>query len=304
MISIYTHTSNPLKKEFWKWIARKILKKYSGPDAVLDSLKRGLTELQVPFKINPLFTKKDSVVHVLSSIKVLEQMIQKKKKGDIKKLIAGPNLVIHPHDNNKILNSEEIDTILVVSQWTYEFYSKHLSEIKEKLSIWPAGVKIPPESSKTKKEYCIIYKKNVSDDIFNTAVLNLKKNNIDYVLLNYSNFNQKKYFDLLNEASFMIYLQEVESQGIALQEAWIRNVPTLVWNKESFVYPNGEKVFGNIAAPFLTEECGLFFKDKGDFEEKLDLFLKNIDKFQPRRYCMENLSDKKSAEIYVKILNQ
>lgn len=304
MITIYTHTNNPLTIEFWKWIARKILRKYSGPDAVLDSLTRGLTELQVPFRVNPLYVSKSSTVHVLNGIKVLEEMIQKKQSGTIKKLIAGPNLVILPHDNNEILNSKEIDNILVVSQWTHDFYCKNLSEIKEKISIWPAGVRIPRKSPLAKKSFCIVYKKNVPDDIFNEVLVQLKKNNIDYVLLNYSNFNQKKYFNLLNEASFMIYLQEVESQGIALQEAWVRDVPTLVWNKESFTYSNGEEVFGNIAAPFLTEKCGLFFKDKESFENSLDLFIKNIDNFRAKTYCIENLSDKKSAEIYVKILNQ
>ncbi|MCX6716964.1 MAG: hypothetical protein NTV72_03500 [Candidatus Taylorbacteria bacterium] len=102
----------------------------------------------------------------------------------------------------------------------------------------------------------------------------------------------------------MIYLQEVESQGIALQESWAKDVPTLVWNKEFFVYPNiNYKVSDeNISAPYLTEQNGMFFKNAEEFDNKLPIFIKKLKYFTPGQFCRENLSIEKSTEIYANII--
>ena len=304
MISIYTHTNNPLKKEFWKYIAKKTINKYSGPDAVLDSLKRGLTELNVPFEVNPLKPKYDTV-HVLSGIEVLKEMINKKSCRKIKKLIIGPNLVTNPHDNNNIISNSNIDIILLPSEWTRIFYINLLPEISDHTYIWPAGTNTNNIYINKNKSKCIIYKKDVDINIYNTVIEELKQRNIDYKLIEYGKYKHKNYLDILNkEANYMIYLQKVESQGLSLQEAWARNVATLVWNPESFTYPDGQTVYGKISAPYLTDESGLFFKDKFDFKNKFNLFLKNINTFKPREYCIKKLSDKISSEEYIKIITK
>ncbi len=302
MITIYTHTNNLLKKEFWKYVAKKAIGKYSGPDAVLDSLKRGLTELNIPFKINPYIRKYDKV-HVLAGISVLQKMINLKQKGKIKTLIAGPNLVVTPSDKNKIICNPSIDTILIPSEWTKEFYETEAPEIKNKIQLWPAGTKIPVANSTQKTNECIVFKKDVPTELYESIIKELKSRKINHTLIEYGKYTSEEYFKVLNDSKYMIYLQKVESQGLALQEAWARDIPTLVWNPGSFTYPNGHTIYGKISAPYLNDANGLFFKDIQQFPEKLDMFLKNIDSFAPRKYCVENLSDKGSAEIYINIIS-
>jgi hypothetical protein len=301
MISIYTHTNNPLKKEFWKYIAKKAIRKYSGPDAVLDSLKRGLTELNIPFQINPYIRKYDTV-HVLAGISILENMISKKEQGKIKTLIAGPNLVVMPSDKNNIICSPYIDAILLPSEWTKEFYEKEAPSIAHKTNLWPAGTQIPTLQKAEKTNDCIVFKKDVPIEIFDSIIEELKLKKIKHTVIEYGKYKYPDYLKVLNKSKYIIYLQKVESQGLALQEAWSHNIPTLVWNPGFFTYANGHTLYGKISAPYLNDANGIFFKDIEEFPKKLDLFLKNIDDFTPRKYCIENLSDKVSAEKYIGII--
>ena len=100
----------------------------------------------------------------------------------------------------------------------------------------------------------------------------------------------------------MIYLSESESQGLALQEAWIRNVPTLVWDG-GYWQCGKYKWQGSSSAPYLTKDCGMFFKGKEDFINKFETFLKNLPNFQPREYSLENFTDETATKNYLKIIN-
>ena len=106
----------------------------------------------------------------------------------------------------------------------------------------------------------------------------------------------------MEETKFLIYLQESESQGMALQEAWAHNVPTLVWNSITTSPLTGSKTYEKVAAPYLTDESGEFFKDFEEFKNKLQKFIEKLNYFRPAEYCKNNLSIEKSAEIYVNII--
>jgi len=102
----------------------------------------------------------------------------------------------------------------------------------------------------------------------------------------------------------MIYLVESESQGLALAEAWLRNVPTFVWNRGYWQYGNYSWRDDKISAPYLTDECGLFFRDYNDFKEKLPLFLTKLSQFQPRKYALNNFIDVITTRKYLEIINE
>ncbi len=274
-----------------------------GPDAVLASLERGLLEIGVPYKLNGKIAKTDTV-HVLSGIEALEEMIYLKKIGRINKLIAGPNIVVLPTEQESLLADSSVDKIITNSIWTRDLYASLIPERKKDIIIWAAGVIVPSEhvTPIQSREYCLVFKKNTDESLYQYVVDSLKEKEIPFKQVTYGQYDQKEYFDLLSKASCMIYLQEVESQGLALQEAWVRDVPTLVWNKGSFTYPKGPTVTGNIAAPYLTDACGELFGGKEDFLDKLAYILKNISNYTPRNYTIQYLSDKISAENYVKLL--
>lgn len=302
MLTILTHPPTPFSIETFKYHIRRLFGNNRGPLSVLGSLKDGLEKNHVAFQINPSKRNTCANVHVLSGIEALKYSIGLKKAGKIDQLIAGPNLVITPLDYNKILCNPEIDAVLVPSEWIKKFYSDLAPEISNKIFIWPAGTNMDNINLKERRTECIVYKKDVPDEVYNSIIHALKKRKIKFVLIEYGKFNREKYFKLLERSKFMIYLQAVESQGIALQEAWARNVPTLVWNKGSFTYPDGQTVTGNISAPYLNEQTGMFFENTNTFEDTLEKFMSNLSTFNPHQYCQYNLSDTVSAEKYVNIV--
>jgi hypothetical protein len=295
MISIYTHTNNPTKKEFWKWLVKKAIKKYSGPDAVLDSLIRGLTELNIPFEINPL-KPKYSTIHVLSGVEELKDAIKHKKINQT--LIAGPTIVTTPDDQDKILLDNKIDIILTPSKWVTDLYVSLFPELNKKILSWPAGVEIPSENYK-KNGDILLFKKNISNEVFEKVKKVLDEQKVHYSIFEYGKFSHKDYIEKLKSISYMIYLQKSESQGIALQEAWAYNVPTLVYQNTTWTYKTHTWNDLSLSAPYLTSQSGLFFS----LETFKDIMLKlKTYTFEPKEYCLNKLSDLQSAKILVNII--
>ncbi|MDI6883461.1 MAG: hypothetical protein QMC93_03320 [Patescibacteria group bacterium] len=287
-----------------KRVAKKILfiPNY-GPSAVLESLLRGFHTLGVDYQVNPGAKEVSNMVCVISGINALRWAIGAKKKGKIKKIIAGPNLVITPNDTDGILLDETIDLVVVPSEWIENFYASFKPEFDKKIRVWAAGVENPWRFQEKPREGCLVYKKRVDDNLFNFVIHHLKSQNIDYKLIKWGRYKKERYFDLLNKAEFMIYLSESESQGIALQEAWMRNVPTLVWNRGYWEWKDYEWQESS-SAPYLAEDCGMFFKDKEDFVNKFNTFIKNLSNFKPREYSLKKFTDEISASNYLKIINE
>ncbi len=285
-----------------------------GPDAVLDSLTRGLREKNISFNINPPENELADVVHALSGVDSLKLALRLKSKGLVKKVIAGPNISVLPTKHESILLDPQIDTIIVPSAWVKEAYIKDAAgtvkgniDVGQKIQVWPSGVKIPSKETsaqESEKNNILIFKKDAPEDIFDYVIKTLKEKQCTYTVLRYGFFLQETYFKLLYRSRAMIYLQRVESQGIALQEAWALNVPTLIWNKGSFTYPGSTiTVYGKVSSPYLTEACGDTFSGIADFNEQFDSFIKNLPSYSPNAHCSENLSDAASIDRYLKIIN-
>jgi len=274
-----------------------------GPSAVLASLIRGFDILDVDYQLNPKTQDISDIICVLSGVSTLKWAIKKKKERKIKKIIAGPNIVITPKDAKGILLNEMIDLVVVPSQRVKDFYSSFQEGFGERIRVWPAGVEICPQP-KEKREGCLIYKKNIDESLFDFILKYLKSQNIDYKIIKYGRYKKEKYFEILNKIKFMIYLSKSESQGLALQEAWIKDVPTLVWDRGYWQYQNYKLQDDRINIPYLTEECGISFKDKDDFMDKLNIFIKNLSNFKPREYSLENFTNKITTQNYLKIVNE
>ena len=285
---------------FWmKKVIRKVMKIQRGPDVVLKSLTRGLDKTNTRHNVNPNLGEMSETVHVISNVEALKWAIQEKKAGKIKTLVTGPNITLLPSDDGKILCDPAIDIILLPSEWTKDAYAKDCPEIEGKIKVWPSGVEIP-EQSLRKKNTFIVFKKQYDENAYNKIIEKLEQSQVQFKVLVYGSFNQRQYFDLLEEAKGMIYLQKSESQGIALQEAWARNVPTLVSNSLSYTYAaTNVTVSGQISAPYLTNEAGMFFDNSGEFPKKLTEFIEKIETFTPREYCIKKLSDEASARTYI-----
>lgn len=308
MLYILTRTNKWWHLEHWKHLARQASRTNRGPRSVYESLARGLKKKNIAYEINSNITTTDSetVLHVISGVQALRDGITMKKRGQISKLIAGPNIVITPTDHDSIITDPTIDTILVPSKWIQDLYALCDPTLVNRTKIWPAGVEIPESSTSEVKSYafdCLVFKKHIPKAMYANIIDELKKRNTSYQVITYGSYTPADYFDLLSKCRYMIYLQNVESQGLALQEAWARNIPTLVWNPGVFTYPQGYTIHGNICAPYLSEANGAYFKNTEDFPVSLENFIAHLPSFHPREDCIRRLSDEASIEIYTRILD-
>ena len=98
----------------------------------------------------------------------------------------------------------------------------------------------------------------------------------------------------------MIYFGAHESQGIAMQEAWSRDVPTLVFEKK-FFFHNKKKYLAS-SSPYLTSACGFFFKNFKQFTLKFNYII--YSKLYPRNWIMKNMSQKKSLNKLLYIIKK
>jgi hypothetical protein len=291
-----------LYNEYFSFFAKlkKLLGKPArGPEAVFKSLTTGLTEIGQKFLVNQPFSEQMDTVCVLSGVGVLKQAIKYKQQGRIKILVAGPNIVVEPNESNGILKSPYIDKILVPSEWVKDFYISLVPELGEKIVVWPAGVTDAGEKS-PKAKTIIIYDKTDSAGLVNQLKTFIESQGYKVKIVLYGKVRHEQYLQDLKQSQCMIYLSDSESQGLAMFEAWMANVPTLVWNRGYMLY-KGIKWSGNTSAPYLCKETGSFFKDLEEFKKVFGQFLRQD--FSPRRWVKNNATDKISAENFLKIIN-
>jgi hypothetical protein len=280
-----------------------------GPKIVQENLIRGLRGLGVPIVLNPRRKNLSRMVGVLSNVEALNWIITEKKAGRIDILVAGPNLVVTPFENDSILLDPAIDIVVTPSAWVSEYYRDLAPELEHKTAEWAVGIdtrKWRP-SGKLERKYWLIYDKTRYGgkkelDVVEKA---LKKRKLEYRRLIYGRYTPTIYLSALQEAHAMVVISPTESQGIAQFEAWSCDVPTVVWDRGYFEYNGLRYEKSKISSsPYLTKECGERFKTAEMFEEALELFLLNINNYSPRTYVIRNYSLIESARRYVSLFNE
>jgi len=284
----------------WKSMNKDL---YGGHYAVTRSLVQGLKELKFGFNYNPNCLKElaDTVL-VLSDLDALRQMIRLKRIGRINKILAGPNLVVIPSDDRELIAAPEIDTYLVNSKWTLQAYIDDEPLLSRNCISWAAGVDTQywkPASLMTLDKKILLYHKNAPQDLCDFCVL--KVSELGYIpdIIRYSEYDFELYLKKLHSCDAVIFLSQSESQGIALAEAWSTDLPTLVWNPGSITYNN--KVIESSSAPYLTSQTGMFFKGRSDFEQAFLSLIKTKEQFSPRKWVLENMSDRLCATNLLRI---
>lgn len=288
-------------KKFLKVILYKLkLKSHleGGPKQVLLNLIKSLKKSKIKFNINPFFESDIAeTCIVLSGKKELQRCINYKKKNVISHLIAGPNIVVTPNDFNYILFSKEINKIVVPSNWVKNIYQKFGISSK-KIFIWFSGVNIFKNENK-KKDQILVYIKN-NNKLIKPCLNYLKKKNYKFKIIHYGFYAKEYYYSMINRSILMIYFGAHESQGIAMQEAWSRDVPTLVFEKK-FFFHNKKKYLAS-SSPYLTSACGFFFKNFKQFTLKFNYII--YSKLYPRNWIMKNMSQKKSLNKLLYIIKK
>lgn len=272
---------------------------------VTRSLIDGFNALGVDFNYNPSYSTIGDTVIILSNIQAIYQCIELKQKGKIKKILAGPNLVILPFDHNRILTHPAIDRCIVPSDWVKIAYEACEPLLKGRIGVWFAGVDVNywnPISPKVENSNVLVYWKTEPESFCNQVELLLRSYGWNPIRVRYGNYNSLHFKNLLEQSRFAVFISITESQGLALAEAWSMNVPTLVWNNGNLAYQGF--IFSVVSAcPYLTKSTGKEWKTLNELEEILKNYLLHEKSFNTRDWTLNYMSDRVSAQCILKIID-
>jgi hypothetical protein len=245
-----------------------------------------------------------SAKRLSSGIAALRQAIELKRRGKIKKLLAGPNLAVFSTDSNNIISAKEIDICLVPSDWVKLAYEEDSPELKSKIKSWPAGVDEnfwQPDNA-LPKDKILVYQKNAPQELFDEVLIKLKWLGLEPIKIVYNKYKLEDFKKALDESALAILLSRSESQGIALQETWAMDVPTFCWQADELVF-NGRRYSLFSAYPYLTEQTGKKWQSIDDLGKLLIDFKNKKILFSPRSWIKNNLTDELSAQKLLTIIN-
>lgn len=279
--------------------------KYRGHFAVTRSLVEGLQSIGASFNYNPLFPwQLAETVIVLAGANTLRQAIRFKKQGRIKKLFAGPNIVVYSSDYNSLLAAPEVDAAITPCEWVSDIYVEDNPTLKDRIFSWPAGVDVDywrPDPAIQCDQILIFEKQNKGPVGPITPYVNyLRTLGWKVQVIQYGSFTHSHYLRELQKSCLMLGFVVCESQGIAWAEAWACNVPTLIFRKNTNVYQG--RHYKNSTAPYLNPKNGLFFDDFKDFKSQFEYWQSNRIQFAPREWTLANMSDEVCAsKLYKKV---
>lgn len=293
------------------WRKRQVPPVYGGHFAVTRSIVEGVAKAGLPVNYNPIMMRDVSErVHVFG-VQNLKQMINWKRKGIIKQLTCGPNVVVRSADRNSILASPEIDAVFNHCDWACEFWALDHPELRNRCLRWAAGVDTnfwKPLDDSVRNRILVFDKRREDDDPerVNRYIKYLQNLGWPVDVLTRSGqqgYTLEQYRSLLQRAALMVgFTLGSESQGIAWAEAWATNVPTLILQQTKNSY-QGLHYRCN-TAPFLTPHTGLFFDNFDNFQQQFEIWQCGHHIFQPREWVLAKMSDEYCAiDMYDKVMN-
>jgi hypothetical protein len=275
-----------------------------GDVAVLASMLRGLRRLGVRFNCNPKREARIApVVIVQSDLDALRYALELKSRGVIQTLLAGPNLVVLPHEHGGMLADPRIDICLVPSDWVKVAYEEDAPALVGRIQVWAAGVderRWSPARSRNRSDHrhVLLYSKTDSDGPARETTDVLERRNVDVEVVDYGAYDARSYRRVLSRCSLAVFLSRSESQGLALVEAWAMDVPTLVWDPGDLEYA-GHRYSQTSSAPYLTPLTGHTWKSTTE----LDRLVEHAPTagYSPRKWVVENMTAEIAAAKLVEI---
>lgn len=282
--------------------------KYGGHVAVTRSLIEGLDKIgYTDYNYRPIRESDIAEhVHVLAGVEILRYAIGLKERGCIKKLTAGPNVVIFSTDENSIISNQCIDLYLQPSQWTADFHIELNAAMENRCVAWPAGVdinKLKYKQNVKKRKQVLIYHKEESNQFCFRVDYLVRRHGYSTVIIKYGSYKFDEYIKILQESAFMVVIAGAESQGLYLAEAWAMDVPTICYESNYYKWQYGDCIkerIGNVSScPYLTKDTGVTFKELGELDDiisNIDMVLEDV---HPREWVVNNMTDEVCARRFL-----
>jgi hypothetical protein len=268
----------------------------NGPGKVIKNLINGLERIGQEYFLNEEEkVNEDSFVVCLQEHPVLYS-----KK--INNLIIGPNICTLPIDVDFVMK-QKYNKILVPSQWVFDKYKRWINT--DKIKIWASGVDTDffQDFSKEKKTNdCLIYfkRRNYEDLVYITKFL--KNKNQSFEIIEYGNYTEEYFLNLIKKSKYAFIIDSCESQGIAIQEMMSCNLPLFVWDVEFWNDRGEEYKVSATSIPYWNEICGIKETNRDLIFENFNLFLDKKEIFKPREFVLKNFNLEKQASDLLKAI--
>lgn len=283
---------------YWqrRWLSyRGKTRFYGGHPSVTRSLIQGLDALSIRYKLDPIvFPSHTTNVLVLSSTKALHYAIHLKKSGRIRRLFVGPNIPF-----NCTYNSDEaIDGFLNHTEEAFLRMRVKPSPLTTKY-LYPVGVDTDLwQPSDAVSVPCVLFFiKYTNPDIqalinqCTSFVVSLGFNVIPLYFNRKNRYIQSDFLSCLQKSQILVGFPKPcgESQGIAWSESWSANVPTLIYQGNSYLDLEIQRTPSS--APFLSQQTGDFFEGFTSFQETFSYWHQRKTVYSPRDWVLSNMSD-------------
>ena len=261
-----------------------------GPVKVISNLIRSLEDCGVEYSINHEKYEHNFMIYWNSDTYF--------KLNNKNSLLIGPQVWLW--DTN-FHHEHEYSKIIVPSKWVENLHSKYFPQLN--LLVWPVAIYKPDLYDVSQKTECLVYYKNRPVEHLNQILQKLNDKKISYVGLEYGNYSQDEFKEVLSEVKYCIIIDNTESQGIAIQEMMSLNKPLFVWDQDIWDYMGNEYIHEATSIPYWSEECGEYIKTIDEFDSKFEKFQNNLNSYCPEKYINRELSPKKSVEILLNHFN-
>lgn len=262
-----------------------------------ENLEKGLKMNNISFTTSHDITK---AKYVYSASKYINPA-----SHPTKKFIFGPQFSVFPNGVPRFNNVNKNAKYIVPSLWVKHFWEEYKYN-NIPLHIYPVGVDTDKFKPGTKKNKIFIYFKRRDPNELNFVLNFVKSKNIEYKVFDYmQKYKEIDYINYVKECKFGIWIGTHESQGFALLESLSMGTPLLIWNVSSMSQENNcPKSYYNIktkatTTPYWTKDCGEHFYSKNDFYETYENFTKNLSRYNPRKYVVDNLELKKQTKKFI-----
>jgi hypothetical protein len=224
--------------------------------------------------------------------------------------VLGPGLFDHPKQRPHLMEDPRYRFYIIRSEWMRELFATVYD--RSTLTLWIGGIDVadwPVAQPQEKTTDVLIYDKirwnreQLVPDFRDRLIAELSSRGLSYEIVRYGGHTIMEYRKLLKRSRSMLFLCESETQGNAYQEALASGLPVLAWDQGTWLDPNRhqweDRPVAASSVPYFSSECGERFTNVADFSPALSRFVDKMDSYSPRRWVEENLSLRRSAELYL-----
>ena len=255
-----------------------------GPYKVIMNLVESLQHTNIPYAINEDKYRYNYLVHYDN------EGYKKHEKLEHDTCIIGPQIWPFDSYGEFLKDNPQYYRKIIVPCISTKISFIDQGFVENKISIWAVGIK-DINISRTGNKF-LVYLKERSEEDLNFVIEFLNNNNYEYEILRYGSYTQDQFYSCLESCSRAIIVGRPETQGIAYQEMMSSNMPLLLWDVNEWYDPGTPEPYANYPKPtlahYFSDECGLKFYSKEEFEEAFDIFVNAT--YTPKDYVIRELS--------------